>query len=620
MRIAATFLCAAMILAPTWCLCRSFAQETKEDIRQLKLKDWKPRSMLKVKETKVDKPAFPAIDVHNHLGGGKQTLTAERVAGYLTEMNEAGVRTVVNLDGGWGERLKETIAALDEAHPDRFLTFAQIDFSGIDNADWGERETKRLEESFKAGAMGLKFHKSLGLSYRYKNGELMKVDDHKLSGVFEMCAKYQRPVMLHTADPAAFFTPLDQFNERWHELNTHPDWLFYGEKFPSREELLKQFTSVLARHPKTTFIGAHFGNNVEDLAMVSEWLDAYPNLHVDIDARISELGRQPYTARKFLMKYQDRIMFGTDTTPRREAFRIYYRFLETDDEYFDCAESHHLQGFWMIYGVFLPKEVLEKIYYKNAEKVLLAAPRGRIPAVDAPKNTAIEPLKWSLVHWIDPAKEVGPPEYRLQAVDDFELTGNGDRPQWSKAKWANLTPQGRPDAYASRFKAVYSQKGVYVLFDGEDERVSATMNEDNLDLWREDCFELFLMPDESRATYFEYEISPLGKELPLLIMNHTKKDGWLPWHYEGSRRVQKKVAGRNGDLKSKAASQGWTAEVFIPFELLAGLGSMPPAKGAAWKANFYRMDYDAGAGKGWNWAIVGESFHEYKKFGRLVFE
>lgn len=581
----------------------SLAQDEKDDIRQLKLKDWQPKSMLKAKESKVDKPAFPAIDVHNHLGGGKQTLTADRVASYLTEMNEAGVQTVVNLDGGWGDRLKETIAALDTAHPDRFLTFAQIDFNGIDNEDWADREAKRLEESFKAGARGLKFHKSLGLSYRYKNNELMRVDDPKLDGVFEVCAKYQRPVMLHTADPAAFFTPLDRFNERWHELNEHTNWLFYGDKFPSREELLKQFTNVVEKHPRTTFIGAHFGNNVEDLAKVGVWLDAYPNLYIDIDARISELGRQPYTARKFLIKYQDRIMFGTDTTPRREAFRIYYRFLETDDEYFDCAESHHLQGFWMIYGVFLPKEVLEKIYFKNAEKILLAAPRGKITSIETPSKNA-----------------ASTPEYRVKQVEDFELTGSGDVSQWRTAEWASLTPQGNTEGHASRFKAIYSPKGIYILFDGDDERVSATLQEDNRDLWHEDCFELFLLPDESKASYFEYEISPLGKELPLLILNYAKKDGWLPWHYEGSRRVQKKVAARGGELKSNAEIKGWQAEIFVPFELLEGLGPMPPRRGSTWKANFYRMDYDQGAGKGWNWAPVGASFHEYSKFGHLVFE
>ena len=183
--------------------------DAPDDIRELKLKDWTPRPMLVVPAHELEKPKFPAIDVHNHLGGGKQTLTADRVAGYLAEMNAAGVRTVVNLDGGWGDRLKETIAALDEAHPGRFLTFALIDFRGIDDDDWSRRETERLEASFKAGAKGLKFHKSLGLSYRYKDGRLIPVDDPKLAPIFELCGKHKKPVMIHTADPAAFFTPLE---------------------------------------------------------------------------------------------------------------------------------------------------------------------------------------------------------------------------------------------------------------------------------------------------------------------------------------------------------------------------------------------------------------------------
>jgi predicted TIM-barrel fold metal-dependent hydrolase len=340
------------------------------DIRELKLRDWQPRSMLVTKTTVIEKPRYPVVDMHNHLGGGKGWLTPQRVRHYLTEMNETGVRTVVNLDGGWGDRLKETLAALDEAHPGRFLTFALVNFDGLDDPDWGKREARRLEESFRAGAKGLKFHKSLGLRYRYKNGRLMPVDDPKLDPVWEACARHKRPVVIHIADPAAFFTPLDRFNERWHELNANPGWLFAGKQFPKRQELLDQLHRVIARHPKTTFINTHFGNNAEDLAAVADKLDRYPNMFIDIDARISELGRQPYTARRFFLKYQDRIMFGTDTPPRRDAYRIYYRFLETDDEYFDCSASHHRQGFWNIYGIYLPKEVLDKVYRKNAERVL----------------------------------------------------------------------------------------------------------------------------------------------------------------------------------------------------------------------------------------------------------
>ncbi|MCA9191744.1 MAG: amidohydrolase [Planctomycetales bacterium] len=344
--------------------------QSDDDIRELKLRDWQPRSMLKTKVTHVAKPAFPVIDVHNHLGGGAGLLTPSRVAGYLQEMDDAGVRFVVNLDGGWDERLVETLAALDKAHPNRFLTFALIDFRGFDDTGWTEREVSRLRQGFIAGAKGLKFHKSLGLSYRDTNGKLIGIDDARLDPIWELCGEMKKPVMIHTSDPAAFFTPLDRYNERWHELNEHPDWLFHGKDYPTRDELLAQRNRVIERHPQTTFIGAHFGNNPEDIESVGQLLDKYPNFYVDIDARISELGRQPYSCRRFFLKYQDRILFGTDTTPKADAFRLYYRFLETDDEYFDTAESHHRQGFWMIYGIFLPEEILEKIYFTNAAKIL----------------------------------------------------------------------------------------------------------------------------------------------------------------------------------------------------------------------------------------------------------
>lgn len=346
------------------------SEKPKEDIRELRLADWQPKSMLKTKVTHVNTPTFPVIDVHNHLGGGAQTLTEERVKRYLQEMDEASVQTVVNLDGGWDDKLKETVAALDTAHPGRFLTFALINLRDFETDGWSQRETARLRESFEAGAKGLKFHKSLGLSYRNKAGELLTIDDERLDPIWALCGEMQRPVMIHTADPAAFFTPLDRFNERWHELNDHPGWLFHGDNFPSREELLEQRNRAIAKHPNTTFIGAHFGNNPEDLETVGQWLDKYPNFYVDIDARISELGRQPYSCRKFFIQYQDRIMFGTDTTPNAAAYRLYYRFLETDDEYFDTAESHHRQGFWNIYGIFLPEAVLEKVYRGNAVRVL----------------------------------------------------------------------------------------------------------------------------------------------------------------------------------------------------------------------------------------------------------
>lgn len=368
--LVATFLLALLLSGPG----AGHAQEGEEDIKELRLRDWQPRPMLVVGATEVARPKFPVIDMHNHLGGGAATLTEERVRSYLAEMDASGVETVVNLDGGWGERLKETLAALDEAHPGRFLTYALINFEGIGEPGWSDREAERLEAGFRAGAKGLKFHKTLGLGVRDGDGRLVPVDDPRLDPIWALCAKYRRPVMIHTGDPGAFFTPLDRFNERWHELNEHPDWLFHGGDFPSRSELHAQRNRVIARHPETTFVCAHLANDGEDLAEVGRWLDTYPNIFVDIDARISELGRVPYSARRFLTKYQDRVTFGTDTRPSRAAYGMYYRFLETDDEYFDPAGGHHRQGFWMIYGVFLPDDVLEKVYNGNARRLVFGLP------------------------------------------------------------------------------------------------------------------------------------------------------------------------------------------------------------------------------------------------------
>ncbi len=570
----------------------ALADDPPSDIRELKLRDWEPKSRMVTKATAVDRPKFPVIDVHNHLGGGKDRLTPELVARYLREMDAAGVQTVVNLDGGWGDRLVETIAALDSAHPGRFLTFALIDFSGIDDEGWSRREADRLEQSFRAGARGLKFHKTFGLNVRYRDGRLVPVDDPKLDPIWDVCARQNRPVLIHTADPSAFFTPLDRFNERWHELNQNPGWLFFGDRFPRRQDLLDALHRVIANHPGTTFINTHFGNNAEDLAAVAEKLDKYPNMFVDIDARISELGRQPYSARRFFLKYQDRILFGTDTPPDRKAYRIYYRFLETDDEYFDCSESHHRQGFWNIYGIFLPDEVLEKVYRKNAER-LLAIP---------PASTASK-------------------ELRIRRTEDFEVTGDGSAAAWAKAEWTPLSGKGRGDHPETRIKALYSSRGLYVLMDAADRKVTSTKTEDFDSLWLEDVFEVFLWPDERDPIYFEYEISPRNKELAILVPNLDGKFlGWRPWFYGGDRKTKKATSARGGKLEPGAEITGWTAEIFLPFELLRPLRNVPPKPGTRWRGNFYRVDYDDGKATEWDWSRVGPSFHDFQRFGVLVFE
>ena len=330
----------------------------------LKLLDWRPVSQLVVKETRILKPKFPVIDVHNHL------RRLENTKKYLEEMDKAGVWKCVGLDGNSrNDFYKEHLSVSQSVSKDRFIIFFRPDFSKIDEPNFGEKEAKKLEEAVRLGARGLKIAKNLGLTERDKSGKLVPVDDSRIDPIWEKCAELGIPVVIHVTDPKAFFTPVDRYNERYDELAAHPSWAFYGDKFPSKEEILAQRNRVFAKHPNTVFIGAHMGTLPEELQQVAAWLDTYPNFYVDIDARISELGRQPYTARKFLIKYQDRVMFGTDTAPNAEAYRIYYRFLETDDEYFDPTGGHHLQGRWMIYGVHLPDEVLEKIYNKNALKI-----------------------------------------------------------------------------------------------------------------------------------------------------------------------------------------------------------------------------------------------------------
>ena len=330
----------------------------------LKLLDWQPKSQLVVKETKILKPKFPVIDIHNHL---RQFENTEK---YLEEMDKAGVWRCVSLDGHSKEnKFKEHLKISHSISKDRFIIFFSPDFSKIDEPNFGKKEASKLEQAVKMGCRGMKIFKNLGLTLKDKSGQVVPVDDPRIGPIWEKCGQLGIPVMVHVSDPKAFFTPVDKYNERYDELGAHPNWSFFGEQYPSKEEILVQRNRVFARHPKTIFIGAHMGTLPEELHTVANWLDVYPNFYVDIDARISDLGRQPYTARKFMIKYQDRILFGTDTPPDAESYRIYYRFLETDDEYIDPSGGHHLQGRWMIYGLYLPDEVLEKIYNKNALKI-----------------------------------------------------------------------------------------------------------------------------------------------------------------------------------------------------------------------------------------------------------
>jgi uncharacterized protein len=337
--------------------------------QDLRLLDWQPKSQLVVKETRVVKPKFPVIDFHNHLGGPNRLANAEK---YLEEMNDAGVWMTVSLDGYSADDYhKEHLRVSHGVSKERFLVFYRPDFSRIDERNFGEKEAQRLEEAVKLGVRGLKINKALGLTLKDKSGKIVPVDDPRIDPIWAKCGELGIPVVIHVSDPKAFHAgPIDRYNERYDELAENPAWSFYGEQWPAKMDILEQRNRVFEKHPGTVFIATHVANLPEELGMVSMWLEKYPNMYTDINARISELGRQPYTARKFMIQYQDRILFGTDTPCDAEAYRVHYRFLETDDEYIDPTPAHKQQGRWMIYGLYLPDDVLEKIYNKNALRIL----------------------------------------------------------------------------------------------------------------------------------------------------------------------------------------------------------------------------------------------------------
>ncbi len=346
----------------------------------LRLADFHPQSRLVVKETRILKPRFPVFDAHNHLGepfgGGWDKRPLEQL---LDVLDQAEVRTLVDLDGGWGEHILN--AHLDHFKaraPERFLIFGGVDWSAWpEHGDrFGEWAAQRLRIQKERGAQGLKIWKPFGLHVRDQRDHLVAVDDPRLDPIWQTAGELGLPLTIHVADPVAFFDPLDPTNERIEELSAHPDWQFPSPPFPSFSAIIEGLANLVARHPNTTFIGAHVGCYPENLGWVQALMDRCPNFYVDFGARISELGRQPYTARRFFLNYTDRILFGTDAAPDLDAYRVYYRFLETDDEYFSYTpDGNPGQGRWQIYGLYLPDDVLEKVYRLNAERVLLR-PKG----------------------------------------------------------------------------------------------------------------------------------------------------------------------------------------------------------------------------------------------------
>lgn len=338
------------------------------------LSEFTPKSRLVTKTTRIDKPRFPVIDAHNHLGelfgGGWIDRPLEEI---LAALDEAGVVGYVDLDGGWGEDVLDLHLSRLAPAAERFRVFGGVDWSKW--TELGEAfpayAVERLQAQKERGAFGLKIWKPFGLVVRDHKNELVKVDDERLDPVWQAAAELEMPVLIHVADPVAFFDPIDATNERWEELGAHPYWAFTSPPYPPFIEIIQGLQNLVKRHPATTFIGAHVGCYAENLEFVGQMLDECPNYFVDISGRMGDLGRQPYSSRRFFLKYADCILYGLDEGIHQDGYRLSYRLLESDDEYFNYNASEvPQQGRWYAYGLYLPDDVLKKVYYENAARLL----------------------------------------------------------------------------------------------------------------------------------------------------------------------------------------------------------------------------------------------------------
>jgi predicted TIM-barrel fold metal-dependent hydrolase len=331
-----------------------------------------PPSQLVVPEHKLTKAKFPFIDVHNHQSG----LGTKNLDGLTKDMDKLNMAVMVNLSGQNGEALKKSIDNIRATAPKRFIVFANINFDGIGTNGWTEKAVKQLEEDVKNGANGLKIFKSLGFSVKDNTGKRVTVDDARLGAIWAKCGELKIPVLIHTADPKPFWDSLDERNERWLELTSHPGRVRSNTNPAPFETLIQEQHNIFKKHAKTTFIAAHFGWFPNDLARLGKLLDDMPNVVVEFGAVIAELGRQPKAAKAFFIKYQDRILFGKDSWVPEE-YSTYFRVLETEDEYFPYHKKYH--AFWRMYGMGLPDEILKKVYYKNAVRIVPNIDKSAFP-------------------------------------------------------------------------------------------------------------------------------------------------------------------------------------------------------------------------------------------------
>jgi predicted TIM-barrel fold metal-dependent hydrolase len=339
----------------------------------MSIEEYQPKSGLKVPQHPVTRAKYPFIDVHNHQNGG---MDAGRLDKLVKDMDGLNLQVMVNLSGGYGERLKRAVENMKGHYGKRFVIFANIDFTNLDAPEYSARAAAQLETDLNSGAQGLKIFKGFGMDMKDGKGQRIHVDDPRFDAVFQVCARRNVPVLIHTAEPHQFFLPIDRFNERWLELKQFPRRARPQDRYPSWETLMEEQRRLFARHPRTKFINAHLSWLGGDLAELGRLFDKYPNMYVDVAVVLAELGRQPRFARQWFIRYQDRVMMGKDIWEPSE-YHCYFRVFETADEYFDYYRKRH--AFWQMYGMDLPDEVLRKLYYKNALRLIPGIDAGAFP-------------------------------------------------------------------------------------------------------------------------------------------------------------------------------------------------------------------------------------------------
>jgi predicted TIM-barrel fold metal-dependent hydrolase len=547
------------------------------------------------------------IDLHEHLDG-----TTQHLARAAKIMDASGVGLAVNLSGatvtpgkdGAPSEFENNQRLADLLYPGRFLQYASLDYAKWNETDFAADAVKQVEEAHRLGAAGIKEFKRLGLFLRDGQGGLIKVDDPRLDPMWERCGQLNLPVSIHVADPKAFWLPYNEKNERWAELKDHPSWWFGDtNKFPAWKDLLESLNRVIARHPGTTFVCVHFGNNAEELDWVDQSLSRYPNMRVDLAARIPEIGRHdPEKVRRLFLKHQDRIMFGTDfqvydrlilgssgkEPPPTDAdaevfFAKEWRWLETRDR--NWAHMTPIQGDWTISSIGLPASVLRKIYFDNARQLL--------------------------------ARSLPTPELKARRISqDFAIDGSVRNPLWKTAQMVRLDQQSldgkvRPEM-ATTVRALWSTQFLYLawecpftsltVFPSPSGRERADMTKDGERLWERDIIEAFLGADLKNPNHYaEFEVAPTNERLDVMLNLPAKDFAWSSG-FESVVRVDKKAS-------------VWTCDLRIP---LMSVVEKAPAAGEQWRMNLFRCDRANRAALAWRPVLRG-SFHAPDRFGVLEF-